>query len=132
MTLNEFSDFVCCLKEELEPVVFEQIKPELIELLKRLLTSPLRDNEDIVVPTDSLFIEALPGSHPILEDFKLMHRAIDVNMADAQHKEQILENIRRAARLLEDELEDPDIEAKYIFEGDGNATVVAPSRGGDD
>lgn len=131
MSLDEFSDYVCCLKERLEPELFERMKPELKELLKRLLTSPLRDNEEIVVPTDSLFIEALPGTYSILEDFKLMHRAIDVNKADAEHKEQVLENIRRVARLLDNQLEDPDINAKYIFEGNANASFNAPGGEGD-
>ena len=29
--------------------------------------------------------------------------------------------------ILDKDLEDPDIEAKYVFEGDGSATIVAPT-----
>jgi hypothetical protein len=129
MTLDEFSDYVCCLKDELSPADFDAIKPELEALLEDLLTSPLRDNEEIVVPTDSLFIEALPGVHPILEDFKLIHRAIDVKKVQAEDRQMELENVRRAARILAGEREDPDIEAKYVFEGDGTATIVPPGGG---
>ena len=61
MTLDEFSDYVCCLKDKLPEKDFEAAKPELQALLEKLLTAPLRNNEEIVLPTDSLFIEALPG-----------------------------------------------------------------------
>jgi hypothetical protein len=145
MTLDEFSDYVCCLREQLEaqpggsgsddvgqpnPVKFDDLRPVLEATLKRLLQSPLRDNEEIIVPTDSLYIEALPGAHPLLEDFKLLHRAIDVKMVQAQVREQELENVRRAERILQGELEDPEIEAKYVFEGDGTATIVPPGGSG--
>jgi hypothetical protein len=130
MTLDEFSEYVCCLKKELSLEEFERVKPDLRELFDELLTSPMRNNEEIVVPTDSLFIEALPGVHPILEDFKLIHRAIDVKKVQAEVRQQEIDNIRRAARILKGELEDPDIEAKYVFEGDGTATIVPPAAGG--
>jgi aryl-alcohol dehydrogenase-like predicted oxidoreductase len=34
----------------------------------------------VVVPTSSLYIEALVGTHPLLEDFKLIHRALDAGI----------------------------------------------------
>jgi hypothetical protein len=117
MTLDEFSKYVCCLKKELSPEEFERVKPELKELFNELLTSPMRNNEEIVVPTDSLFIEALPGVHPILEDFKLIHRAIDVKKVQAEVRQLEIDNIRRAARILAGEREDPDIEKKIVVEG---------------
>lgn len=143
MTLEEFSEYVCCLRDKLpapngdggnddveDPDFFNNMKPGLREMLKRLLESPLRDNEEIIVPTDSLYIEALPGAHPILEDFKLLHRAIDVKKVQAEVREMELENVRRAERILQDQLEDPEIEAKYVFEGGGSATVVPPDGSG--
>ena len=51
-------------------------------------------------------------------------------MADAEHKEQVLENIRRTAKLLGNQLEDPEIEAKYVFEGDGQVTLNTPTPSG--
>ena len=89
-----------------------------------LLTTPLRDNEEIIVPTGSLFIEALPGVHPLLEDFKLMHRAIDVKKVQAEVRKLEMENIRYAARLLADKHEDPDIEKKIIVAG--TSAIVTP------
>ncbi len=126
MTLDEFSDYVCCLKKEMPPADFEAAKPELKELLKQLLTSPLRDQEEIIVPTDSLFIETLPGVHPILEDFKLIHRIEDVKKVQEEVREMALENIRLAARLLAGEREDPDIDKKIIVEGEGTNLLVTP------
>ena len=125
MNLEDFSKYVCCLKKELTPEEFEEYKPQLKEQFKMLLTSPLRNREDIIVPTGSLYIEALPGAHPILEDFKLMHRAIDVKKVQAEVRDMELENIRAAARLLaaKDDtalLDDPDIESikKVVLSGD--------------
>ena len=43
----------------------------------RRLTEDRRASDEIVVPTGQLFIEALPGAHPLLEDFKLEHRRQD-------------------------------------------------------
>jgi hypothetical protein len=43
------------------------------ETMLRLLSK--QDPEMVIVPSNSLYIEALPGTHPLLEDFKLMHRA---------------------------------------------------------
>lgn len=123
MTLDEFSDYVCCLKKKLSPEEFERVKPALRDLLQELLTTPLRDNEEIVVPTGALFIEALPGVHPLLEDFKLMHRAIDVKRAQAEVRKMEMENVRYAARLLSDELEDPEIEKKIVVEGSVNPAI---------
>ena len=43
-----------------------------------LLADPLRNGDEVVVPTDSLFIEMLCGSGTLLEGFKLRHRELDV------------------------------------------------------
>lgn len=126
MTLDEFSDYVCCLKDKMPATDFDAVKPELKKLLEQLLTSPLRNNEEIVVPTDSLFIEALPGVHPILEDFKLIHRAIDVKSAQEDARRKELENVRFAARILAGELDDPEIEKKIIIEGSNQDLIISP------
>jgi hypothetical protein len=122
-TLDEFSAYVCRLQETLTPEQFAARKDVLKAQYAALLMKPLRNGEEIIVPTGSLFIEALPGAHPILEDFKLMHRAIDVKKAQAELRKAELENVRLAARLLGNELEDPDIEKKILIQGDPGVTV---------
>ena len=140
VTLDEFADYVCCLKEYFEtqssgntgtttaPIrnPFEDLKPVLRETLRRLLQRSLRDNDEVIVPTDSLYIEALPGAHSVIERFKHLHRQIDVKAAQENLRATALDNVRRAERILQDDLEDPTIEAKYVFDGNGSATVVPP------
>jgi hypothetical protein len=81
-----------------------------------------------VVPTNSLFIEVLPGTRPLLENFKLRHRELDVYKVQSEVRKAELENLRLAARLLNAEREDPDIEKKIVVEGsvDTNVDVDNP------
>jgi hypothetical protein len=90
---------------------------QLSDQFRRLLSAPRRADDEITVPTGSLFIEALPGAHPILEDFKLMHRAVDVKKVQAEVRKLEMENLRYAARILEGEREDPDVEKRIVVEG---------------
>jgi len=93
------------------------------EIMHRLISN--RNPEMVIVPSNSLYIEALPGTHPLLEDFKLIHRAIDVKKAQADARHAELENLRLAARLSKGEHGDPDIE-KVVVVGNGqNVTVDA-------
>jgi hypothetical protein len=130
-TLESFSEYVCCLKSRLGPATFNN--PDLQERLRKqylkLLQSPRREYEDIIVPTGQLFIEALPGKHPLLEDFKLGHRAMDVAKAHAELQRLQLENVRMAARLLAGELEDPDIGSKVVVQGVPASVVVDAGPG---
>ena len=87
------------------------------------LTSSRKDNERVIVPTNSLYIECLVGTHPLLEDFKLIHRALDVKKVQAEVRHAELENIRLAARALEGEREDPDIEKKVVIENARGLTI---------
>ncbi len=99
--------------------------------LTKYLTVARRTTGEIIVPTGQLFIEALTGTHPLLEDFKLLHRVEDVRKVKAEVRHAELENLRLAARLAAAEsdsknlgmLEDPDIEKKIVIEG--NASVQA-------
>jgi hypothetical protein len=52
-----------------------------------------------------------------MERFKHIHRQVDVKDAQADVRQKELENVRRAERILSDELEDPDIEKKVVVEG---------------
>jgi len=95
---------------------------ELQDELTRYLKAVRQSVDEIIVPTGNLFIEALPGSHALLEDFKLLHRMEDVLKVQAEVSHAELENLRLAARLVEGQsdsklLEDPDIEKKIIVEG---------------
>jgi hypothetical protein len=91
------------------------------EIMYRLLSS--QNPEMVIVPSSSLYIEALPGTHPLLEDFKLIHRAIDVKKAQAEARHAELENLRLAARLSNNELGDPDID-KVVVVGSGQKVTV--------
>lgn len=115
MTLDEFADYVCCLRKHYASRdggldEFEKLKPDLRDTLKKLLQRSRRDG-DIVIPCeDGLYIEALPGVHSVLEQFKQLHRVIDVKSAQADVRAKELNNIRRAEMILKNDLADPDVE----------------------
>ena len=106
-----------------DPQSFADHKSEFEETMVRLLSN--QTPQMVIVPSNSLYIEALPGTHPLLEDFKLIHRAIDVKRAQAEARHAELENLRVAARLAKGEFGDPDID-KVVVVGKGqNVTVDA-------
>jgi len=121
-TLSEFVEYVCCLRRRLSRDQFLRLLPGLMETYRELLNAPNAAGNEIVLPTDSLFIEALPGVHPILEDFKLFHRLVDVKKVQAEVRAAEFENIRAAARLLAGERDDPSIEKTVLVKG--NTTVI--------
>jgi hypothetical protein len=104
------------------PDSFAQNEAYFEEVMLRLLSD--QAEQMVIVPSDQLYIEALPGTHPILEDFKLIHRALDVKKVQAEVRRAELENLRLAARLASGEYGDPDIEKKIIVET-GNKNNVA-------
>ena len=118
VNLEEFSKYICCLHDE-DPDKYKDLQPVLKHWLKKLLADPLRNGDEIIVPTGSLFIEMLPSSKSLLENFKLLHREWDVYKVQAEVRKIELENIRYAARLIEKEREDPDIERKIVVDGNG-------------
>lgn len=98
-------------------------EPAFQQIMMQLLSDATQ--KMVIVPSNSLYIEALPGTHPLLEDFKLMHRAIDVKKAQAEVRKAEIENLRLAARIENIELGDPDID-KVVVVGQGqNVTVDA-------
>jgi hypothetical protein len=105
------------------PETFKAMRNEFRDALIERLTSARKDNEKVVVPTTSLYIECLVGTHPLLEDFKLAHRALDVKKVQAEVRHAELENVRLAARAMRGKDEDPDIEKKVVIES-GNGQVV--------
>lgn len=124
-TIDSFKHYVCCLKEKLSAQDFEALRPALDARYQRILTSPRRASDEVIVPSGSLYIEALPGRHAILEEFKLKHREVDVTKVEAEVLGIHLENLRMAARLLAGEREDPTIEKRVIIEG-ADDLIVAP------
>lgn len=82
------------------------------------LRQPRRDSDLVVVPTGELYMEALPGTYPLLEDFKLAHRVVDMAKAKAEWRQAEIENLRRAARLLQaqPDLQDPDIDRHIVVD----------------
>lgn len=107
----------------------EKTRMEKLFLQKLGEARPVSD--EVIVPSGQLFIEALPGRHPLLEDFKLRHRLADLESAHAAVRHAELENLRLAARLVEGPddtalLEDPDIEKKIVVEV-GAALVADPN-----
>ena len=105
-------------------------KKQLAQHFADYVNSSQNGAEIIIVPTGQLFIEALPGSHPLLEDFKLLHRAEDVLKVKAEVRHAELENLRLATRLVQGQnkdqanlLEDPDIEKKITVEGNAKVNV---------
>lgn len=111
-----------------DPVARQARQNDLKADLVKYITAVRRSTDEIIVPTGQLFIEALPGSHPLLEDFKLLHRLEDVRKVKAEVRHAELENLRLASRLVGGQdkvglLEDPDIEKKIVVEN-GVGVVV--------
>ncbi len=89
-----------------------------------VITLGIENEIEVVVPTGQLFIEALPGTHPLLEDYKLQHRATDLGKAQAELRLLELEAERRQRLLDSGELGDPDIDQSISISGDANALNV--------
>lgn len=103
------------------PAQFATLEPKFQKLMEQLLSK--EKPERVIVPSNSLYIEALPGTHPLLEDFKLIHRAVDVKKAQADARHAELENLRLAARLEDKEHGDPDIDKLVVVADGKNVTV---------
>lgn len=124
-SLEDLQKLAACANAK-SATAFQDHREDFKRLLMERLQAPRKDNELVIVPTQSLYIECLVGTHPLLEDFKLVHRALDVKKVQAEVRRAELENIRLAARALEGEREDPDIEKKIVIEGRGPQVAVHP------
>jgi hypothetical protein len=104
----------------------EDEREALHEFVLNRLREPRRESDVVIVPTGQVYIEALMGSHPLLEDFKRIHRAYDVGKARAELRRTELDNLRRASRLLADtpDLDDPDIDKRIVVAGTAPNIVV--------
>ena len=124
-TTNEVLDFLCCMQKT-QPDVFEENREKIVDEFVKMQAKPRKESELVVVPTGSLYIEALPGEHAILENFKLTHRALDVKKVQSEVRHAELENIRLASRLTAGVTDDPDVDKRIIIEGNGAGTIVTP------
>jgi hypothetical protein len=121
-SIEDLERLAACLYET-DKDLFDEHREELKQLIvERLKASRARDDR-VIVPTSSLYIEALVGTHPLLEDFKLLHRALDVKKVQAEVRHAELENVRLASRARKGKDEDPDIEKKVVIEN-GSSLVI--------
>lgn len=124
LTRAQLERYGCCLREVLAPEELDALRPGMEEAHRRILVDPRPLEEEIVVPTDALFIEALPADRPILEDYKLRHRAADTHKAEAESARAYLENLRRGARILAGNLNDPELDRRTLIQGLPAGVVV--------
>ena len=127
---EEFVEYAKALLHQQEPLLttaeMQALRSQLTDQYRRIVSNPRPTNDEVVVPTNSLYIEALPGTHPLLEDFKLAHRAIDVDKARVEAAKLRLESLRYAGRLLDEEFEDPDIDRLIKVTGTTPSILVPP------
>jgi len=128
LTVDEIEQLAAKMRKR-EPEKFAKHKAEFKQAIIDRLSASRPETEMVIVPTKSLYIEALVGTHPLLEDFKLIHRALDVKKVQAEVRHAELENIRLASRALKGKDEDPDIEKKIVIETDNNYIAVQPDVG---
>ena len=122
-TVDELQQLATCLYQR-DRNAYTRHKQEIKDLIVARLMSGRAEDDRVIVPTSSLYIEALPGTHPLLEEFKLLHRALDVKKVQGEVRHVELENLRLAARALKGKDGDPDIEKTVLIEGDGPGITV--------
>lgn len=123
VSLEDYARYVCCLREKLGEDKFDELKETLKGWLKMLLEDPLRNGDEIIVPTNSLYIEMFLSANTLLETFKQLHREWDVYKVQGEVQMQVMENLRMARRILEDKLEDPKIDKKIIVKGNTGTSI---------
>jgi hypothetical protein len=120
-TPEDFSQYARCLLQQEQGQLSESdyaaLQSQLLAQYKAIVSNPGATTDTVIVPTASLYIEALPGAHPLLENFKLEHRAVDVQRAKAETRKIELENLRYAARILDTQLGDPDFDKQVLIAG---------------
>lgn len=125
-----FARYARCLlklhreRDDLTDAQYKALEDALREQYTRIVSATRPMTDEIIVPTNSLFIEALPGAHPLLEDFKLLHRLMDVGKVREEVRRMQLESLRYAARILDNSLEDPEIDKQIVI--NGATGVVVP------
>ncbi|WP_369134817.1 hypothetical protein [Modestobacter sp. I12A-02662] len=123
MTADEFTDYVECLQEAVTEEELEGLRADLAEH-EQALTPPGGMDDVLVVPSESLFIEALPATETMLEPYKKVHRFEDAKKVQEEVRAMQLESIRRMARLLAGEREDPNVDKRVLIQGETGPVVV--------
>jgi hypothetical protein len=124
-TIDQLQDLATCLYNS-DRKTYNQYKAQIRQWMIDRLKSGRPEDDRVIVPTKALYIEALVGTHPLLEDFKLLHRALDVKKAQGDVRHAELENVRLAARALANQLEDPDIEKTIVVQGTNASVAIQP------
>jgi hypothetical protein len=124
-SVDQLQELATCLYKSKKDV-YDLHKEEIKQWMIDRLISGRPEDDRVIVPTKSLYIEALVGTHPLLEDFKLLHRALDVKKVQGEVRRAELENVRLAARTLEGDREDPDVDKKIVVEAKDPSIVVRP------
>jgi hypothetical protein len=124
-TVDELQKLAACMFKR-DPAGFANYRKQFKDLIIERLTSGRPEDDRVIVPTESLYIEALVGTHPLLEDFKLIHRALDVKKVQAETRHAELENVRLAARVLKGKDDDPDIEKKIVIDTNAKSLTLQP------
>jgi len=118
---EDFAQYARCLLAQEKGILsasdYAALQSQLTTQYQSIVSNPQLTTDTIIVPTQSLYIEALPGAHPLLEGFKLEHRAIDVQAAAEDLRKKQLESLRYAARILASDLADPDVDKQVFIEG---------------
>ena len=120
MTLDQLKAAMVAIHAR-DPESFAANEPAFQQAMMQLLSDTTQ--KMVIAPTNSLHIEALPGTRPLLEDFKLIHRALDVKRAQAELRKVELEHLRLAARLENAEFGDPDVDKVVVVGREQNVTV---------
>jgi hypothetical protein len=126
-TVAEMQELARCLFQNHRSVYDDnKLGNQIKQWMLDRLASGRAEDDRVIVPSTSLYIEALVGTHPLLEDFKLLHRALDVKKVQSEVRHAELENVRLAARALGNVLDDPDVERKIVIEGTVPPVTVQP------
>jgi hypothetical protein len=110
-TLEQFTDYVDCLRSTLTDLEFARIEGALETQRKAILTSPHRNGEEISIPSNGVYMQMLVDPGKALEKYKEEHRLMDVLKVREDVRTAALDNVRRAKLVLADQLEDPNIES---------------------
>jgi hypothetical protein len=111
-------------KDVLSESDYAALQNQLEQQYREIVSNPAVRTDIVIVPTSSLYIEAAPGAHPLLENFKADHRHQDVLKVKAENRKIEMENLRYAARILAAELADPEIEKQVVVENGAGVTVT--------
>jgi len=129
LTVEDIGEFARCLRAT-DTEAYGRLLPKIRDELIARYTAGEAADDLVVVPTNSLYIDAIVGTHPLLEDFKLIHRALDVKKVQADVRHQELENIRLSSRALKGNEEDPDVDRSIVVTSRRPPTVTVPADGG--